>query len=75
MFTLAYALIEGQGIYNQNLITKKYLEWFETKPFNFSAVFALALKDIRKTLAEGEIADEKKYGKMLVDSSSRNIKQ
>lgn len=53
MFTLAYALIEGQGIYNQNLVTKKYLDWFETKPFNFSAVFALALKDIRKTLGSG----------------------
>jgi hypothetical protein len=48
MLSLCYGLLDGKGVYNQNIIASKYIEWFESKPFNFSAVFALSMKDIRK---------------------------
>jgi hypothetical protein len=44
---LCEGLIEGNGTYSRNLIASKYMEWFESKPFNFSAVFALAMKELR----------------------------
>ena len=48
LFTSTYGLIEGKGVYNQNKMSKKYLEWIESKPFNFSTIIALALRDLRK---------------------------
>jgi ADP-ribosylglycohydrolase len=48
LLSLCYGLIEGKGAYNRNLVASKYMEWFESKPFNFSAVFALAMQELRK---------------------------
>ena len=64
LFSVCYGLIEGKGIYNQNLIAKKYLDWIESKPFNFSTLIALALRELRKLKDNGTL-DEKKMGKIL----------
>ena len=45
-------------------MAKKYLEWLESKPFNFSPIIALALRDLRKMKESGDL-DEKKIGKVL----------
>lgn len=52
LFTASYGLIEGKGIYNQNIMAKKYLEWIESKPFNFSTIIALSLRELRKSKNE-----------------------
>lgn len=65
MFSLSYGLIEGQGTYNRNIVCKNYLDWFESKPFNFSAMFALAFRDIRKMKLEGAEIDPKKLAKII----------
>jgi ADP-ribosylglycohydrolase len=64
LFSACYGLIEGKGIYNQNLMAKIYLEWIESKPFNFSTLIALALRELR-TLKCNQTLDEKKMGRIL----------
>lgn len=65
MFSLCYGLIEGQGTYSRNLVSTKYMEWFESKPFNFSAVFALAMKDLRKLKVNKKRIDPTLVGSTL----------
>ena len=48
LLATCYGLIEGKGTYNQNIMSQKYLEWIESKPFNFSTILALSLRDLRK---------------------------
>jgi hypothetical protein len=43
MLSMCYGLIEGKGSYNKGLMAAKYLKWIETKPFNVSAIFLLAI--------------------------------
>ena len=62
MFSLCSGLIEGQGTYSRNLIATKYMDWFESKPFNFSAVFALSMKDLRKMKVAKTKIDPTKVG-------------
>lgn len=38
------------------------MEWFESKPFNFSAVFALSMKDLRKMKVAKTRIDPTKVG-------------
>ena len=64
LFSTTYGLIEGKGVYNQNLMAKKYLEWFESKPFNFPPIIALSLRELRKIKESGDL-DEKKMGRIL----------
>ena len=45
-------------------MAKKYLEWLESKPFNFSPIIALSLRELRKIKENGDL-DEKKIGKIL----------
>ena len=54
-------------------MAKKYLEWLESKPFNFSPIIALSLRELRKIKESGDL-DEKKIGKILRQSSLKNIK-
>lgn len=68
LFTTSYGLIEGKGEYNQNIMAKKYLEWIESKPFNFSTIIALSLRELRKLKETGKL-EEKKMGKVLSESS------
>lgn len=75
MFSLCEGLIDGQGTYNRNTVATKYLEWFESKPFNFSAIFALSMRDIRKKRVEGTEYDPKKIGKIIQESSLKNKHQ
>lgn len=43
LFSTCYGLIEGKGNYDRNLMALQYLKWAETKPFNVSAIFLLAI--------------------------------
>lgn len=45
-------------------MAKKYLEWLESKPFNFSTVFALPLRELKK-LKSVKNLDDKKMGRGL----------
>ena len=71
LFTMAYALIEGKGEYNQNLMAKHYLEWIESKPFNFSTIYALSLRQLRK-LKEEKKLEPNKMGRVLRENSLKN---
>jgi ADP-ribosylglycohydrolase len=75
MLNLCYGLIAGEGKYNPNLVAKEYMQWFEGKPFNFSAVFALSMKDLRKMKTDKIKIDESKVGEILLQSSRVNKNQ
>jgi ADP-ribosylglycohydrolase len=75
LLSLCEGLIEGNGAYSRNLIASKYMEWFESRPFNFSAVFALAMKELRMRKIEKVEIDPGKVGDILMQSSLINKNQ
>jgi hypothetical protein len=66
-------LIKGRGAYDRNLVSTQYMEWFESKPFNFSAVFALAMKELRRMRVTHKPIDPTKVGEILLRSSAKNV--
>ena len=59
LLSASYGLLEGAANYSSDIMARKYLEWLDSKPFNLSAVFALAFIEIRKKRqAEGSAYSE-----------------
>lgn len=54
MLCLCYGLLEGEGKHNRDIISQQYLDWFESKPFSFSAVVALSLRELHIRKLNGE---------------------
>ena len=66
MLCLCYGLIEGKGQYDRSMIVDKYVQWFESKPFNFSAVFALAMRELRVMKIGGHEPHKKEKSRILL---------
>lgn len=54
-FALAYGLIEGAGIYNQDIIAKHYGLWLKSRPFDISALVAIVLNGLRNNVLQPDM--------------------
>ena len=75
MLSLCYSLLEGKGAYDENLVAKQYFDWFESKPFNFSAVFALSMRELHIMKLSGAEPQAHKVSEILIKSSEKNKNQ